>query len=445
MKQNKTITRREFLRKTTTATAAAVAFPHIVPASALGLDGTTAPSNRITIGVIGCGGQARGLTNNAINQDDTHILAVCDVNNRTLDMAKRPVDGYYENDDCTPYRDYRELVARTDIDAVIVGTPDHWHALASVASANSGKDIYCEKPLTHDLAEGQAVVKAVNRNGVVFQTGSMQRADNRFKRACELVRNGYIGKVHHINVGLPDGGHEAWAKEFPPPPDWLDYDFYVGPAQWVPYHEQRLDWNWRWWMDFGGGQMMDWIGHHGDIAHMGMGWDHTGPKKIEPITWHLPDKSNLYDAPKQYEFLATYEGGTTMTVGSMASMPQVYRECGDSGTQWFGEDGRWIFVSRSKIITNPEGLAETELAGSDFRFRKGRNHMRDWLDCIKTRKQPLAHAEAGHRSASIGHLGKIACTLGQTLHWDPATETFSDNNSMATNMLYRPYRGDWAL
>ena len=442
MKVRKQMDRREFLRKAGTLAGGVVAFPYVIPSSALGLDGQTAPSNRITIGSIATGGQARGVLNNALQQQGTQSLAVCDINGRNLAKGKSMVDEYYDNRDCATYHDFRELLARDDIDAVIIATPDHWHAIPSVMAANAGKDIYCEKPLTHDLAEGRAVANAVKRNGVVFQVGSMQRSFGGMKQACELVRNRYIGKIHHINVGLPDGGHQEMVSKFPDPPDWLDYEFYVGPAQWVPYHEKRLDWNWRWWMGFGGSQMMDWIGHHGDIAHMGMDWDHTGPREIEPVLWELPGSTNLYDAPHQYKFNSTYADGTTMTVGSMESMPEVYRKCGDSGTQWFGEDGQWLFVSRGGIKTNPRSLADIKLGGNDFRFRKEGNHISDWLDCIRTRKQPIAHVEAGHRSASIGHLGKIACTLGQTVQWDPETEQFA-NSDMANSMLSRPYRGEW--
>lgn len=438
------LNRRGFLGKAGAFAAGATAFPYIVPASALGLNGATAASNRITIGVIGSGGQARGLTGNAIRQNDTRIAAVCDINKRTLARAKGMVDEFYENKDCLAFHDFRDLLARDDIDAVIIAPPDHWHAIPCVMAANRGKDIYCEKPLTHELAEGRAVVDAVTRNGVVFQTGSMQRAGGQFKRACELVRNGYIGRVHHINVGLPDGGHSKLVSSYPEVPEYLDYEFYVGPAPWIPYHPNRLDWDWRWWMGFGGGQMMDWIGHHGDIAHMGMGWDETGPSEVVPVCWQLPTDSNLYDAPHQYEFTAKYANGVTMTVGSMKRMPEVYRQCGDTGTQWFGENGQWIFVSRGKLLCNPESIADVKLVGSDFRFRKERNHMRDWLDCVKTRRQPLAHVEAGHRSASVGHLGKIACTLGQALKWNPETEQFVDN-AMANRMLSRPYRGEWTL
>ncbi len=441
---NNRIDRRGFLQRAGALAAGAVGVPLIVPATALGLGTSTAPSNRLTIGVIGTGGQARGHLGHVMQQRDVQVLAVCDVNAENLQKAKDIVDPFYENDDVAALHDFREVLARDDIDAVIIGTPDHWHAIACVMAANAGKHIYCEKPLTHELAEGRAVVDAVKRNGVVLQTGSQQRAGYQFKQACELVRNGYIGKVHHINVGLPDGGDRKRVRRYPDVPEHLDYDFYVGPAPWIPYHPDRLDWNWRWWMGFGGSQMMDWIGHHGDIAQMGMGWDDTGPREIASAAWQLPEDSNLYDAPLQYEFTATYADDTTLTVASMQRMPEVFRQNGDTGTQWFGEDGQWIFVSRGGIKCHPESLADITFRGDDFRFRKEGNHMRDWLDCIKTRRLPLAHAEAAHRAASIGHLGKIACTLGQRLEWDPVTETFA-NNPMANNMLSRPYRGAWTL
>ncbi len=444
MKNKQTLSRRGFLKKASTLTAGVAAFPYIIPSSALGLNGKTAPSNKITIGSIATGGQARGVLGACIGQPDTRSIAVCDVNKKNLAKGKEMVDQRYGNTDCATYHDFRELLARDDIDAVIIAPPDHWHAIPCVDAANAGKDIYCEKPLTHDLGEGQAVVAAAKRNGTVFQVGSMQRAGENFKQACELVRNGYLGKITHINVGLPNGNTQQMVSSYPEVPEWLDYDFYVGPAQFVPYHPDRLDWNWRWWMDFGGSQMMDWIGHHGDIAHMGMGWDHTGPETIEPVLWELPKKSNIYDAPHQYQFNNTYADGTTMTVGSGSSMPEEFMKVGGGGTQWLNAEGDWIYVDRGALRASDPELLNIKFSGNDFRFRKERNHMRDWLDCIKTRKQPLAHVEAGHRSASIGHLGKIACTLGQKLNWDPKAETFTDN-TMATNMLFRPYRGEWTL
>ena len=437
----KKMSRRSFVA----AAGAAFAAPYIIPSSALGRAGKAAPSERIVIGVVGTGGQARGLTENAINQKDVQVVAVCDVNKNNLGEGKRLVDEFYGNTDARTYHDYRELCALEDVDAVICGTPDHWHALVCVEAARNGKDIYCEKPLTWSLGEGKAVVEAVRKNKIVFQTGSMQRSDGKFKFGCELVRNGYLGKINHINVSLPDNDNVKWVDSYPEPPEFLDWDFYVGPATWTPFHPDRYDWNWRWWMAFGGGQMMDWIGHHGDIAHMGMGWDETGPVEVESVLWEMGKvRNNLYDAPARYHFNAKYADGTTMMVACASLMPDVFKQCGGMGTQFFGENGQWVYVDRGAIKANPESLLKTKLSRSDFKFDRQPNHVRNWLDCIKTREDPIAPVNAGHRSASIGHLGKIACQLGATLRWDPRTETFPKEPSLNA-LLTRQYRGDWKL
>jgi hypothetical protein len=198
-------------------------------------------------------------------------------------------------------------------------------------------------------------------------------------------------------------------------------------------------------MAFGGGQMMDWIGHHGDIAHMAMGWDETGPVEVEGVRWEMPKgRTNLYDSPEAYHFNCTYADGTTMMVANANSMPDIFKQCGGLGTQFFGENDQWLYVDRGAIKANPESLLATEFTDSDFRFREEGNHMRDFLDCINTREDPIAPVNAGHRSASIGHLGKIACELGATLKWDPATETFVDNPAV-NGLLTRKYRGEWTL
>ncbi|MFP6582217.1 MAG: Gfo/Idh/MocA family oxidoreductase, partial [Candidatus Hydrogenedentota bacterium] len=363
-----TITRRSFLKKASVATAAIA--PTIIPGSALGLDGTVAPSDRIVIGAIATGGQAQSLIRNAVQQPDTQIVALCDINRPKVEGVKKTIDSYYENNDCSIHSDFREVIARDDIDALLIAPPDHWHAIPCIQAAQAGKDIYCEKPLTHTLDEGRAVVNAVKRHGIVFQVGSMQRSDRRMKIACELVQNGYLGKIKHINVGLPDGGHSENATDYPEVPDGIDYDFWVGAAKWTPYHPKRMDWNWRWWMDFGGGQLMDWVGHHGDIAHMGMDWNTRGPKTIESHTWVLPQNSNLYNGPVSYRAELTYKEGTTMTVGSMSVMPKVFTDHNDTGTQFFGENGDWIYVSRGRINSNNKELLDLEFGANDLRFRK---------------------------------------------------------------------------
>jgi len=435
------MSRRRFVQ---TAGSSFLAAPWIIPSVALGKDGVVPPSEKMTAGAIGVGGQGRGLLRHTLSQDDVKVLAVCDVDAHQRDQAKGMVDSRYENKDCQVYSDFRDLLAREDIDMVVIASPDHWHAMLVTHAAAAGKDIYCEKPLSHDLAEGKAMVRAVRRHGVVFQTGSMQRSSGRMKQACEIVRNGYLGKIAHIHVGLPNGGHRTRVSEFLEPPQHLDYDFYVGPALWAPYHPQRCHWNWRWWMGFGGGQMMDWIGHHGDIAHMGMGYDHTGPSVITPVIWDVPSGSNIYDAPAAYRIECAYENGPTLTVASRNELPEVFRNCNDTGTQWFGEDGEWLFVSRGSLRASSDEILQVSFKGSDFRFPSDHDHMRQFLNCVKTRQDPIAPVEAGHRSASIGHLAKIASLLGRRVKWDPVKEEFIED-AMANQLLSRPYRGEWAL
>lgn len=437
---NAPLSRRTFL-----AGVGAAAAPFIIPSSAMGADGETAPSNRINIGVVGTGGQAGGLMENAIKHKQVRIVAVCDVDANRMAEAKKKVDEYYGDTACGTHHDFRELIGRKDVDAVICATPDHWHAMVCVEAALQGKDIYCEKPLTWSLGEGQAVVKAVKENKRVFQTGSMQRSGGQFKLASELVRNGYLGEIKQIYVSLPNFKNAIWADEFPKAPSEIDWEMYVGPATWSPFHPKRYHWDWRWWMAFGGGQMMDWIGHHGDIAHMAMDWDNTGPTQVEGVRWDFEtERNNLYDAPSSYEYHCKYEGGVAMTVANAALMPDDFKKCGELGTMFHGEKGKWLYVDRSGIKASDDAILKTDFKKSDFRFRRTGNHMTDFLECIVSREECIAPVNAGHRSASIGHLGKLACTLGSSFKWDPKDEKVTDNPAL-NSMLTRKYRGDWKL
>lgn len=439
--KSKSMSRRTFMA----GLGAAATAPYIIPNTALGADGEVAASDKINIGLIGCGGQGNGVMGAAMRQKNVIVTAICDVNENNLRKTKKRVNETYGNEDCRTFADYRELCALEDLDAVIVGTPDHWHALNCIEAARNKKDIYCEKPLTWSLGEGVAVKKAVEENGVILQVGSMQRSSSQFKEACELVRNGAIGKISHINVGLPNGGHAKWVDKHPEPPRYLDYDMYVGPAEWTPYHPERLDWNWRWWMGFGGSQMMDWIGHHGDIANMAMDWDETGPKTIEPVVWEFPKaKNNLYDSPERYRTEYTYAGGVTMTVASTNELPEVFTQNKDTGTQFFGDDGEWIYVSRGGMKLSNKDIRKRRGGRKRFQFRKEGNHVKDWINSIITREAPIAPVEAGHRSASIGHLGKLAHMVGTKLEWDPKKESFKGNEAL-DGLLTRKYRGDWSL
>ena len=305
------VSRRRFLRSTALLGAAA-GLPLVVPSSVLGTSGRPSPGNRITLGAIGLGGQGSGNLGGFLGDPRCQVLAVNDVDRNACENARKRVNTFYSNQDCAGYKDFRELVARDDIDVISMATPDHWHAITVIASARAGKDIYGEKPFSHDLREGRAMVSALSQYGRVWQTGSWQRSTGDFRFACELVRNGRIGKVHTVEVGLPTGSPGGNAPFTEPPPQ-LDYDFWCGPSPWAPYSTDRTHWNWRWQMDYGGGQLMDWIGHHGDIAQWGLGTEHTGPVEVSPIYADFP-KTGIWDAATRYRIECTYANGVKMIV-----------------------------------------------------------------------------------------------------------------------------------
>jgi predicted dehydrogenase len=288
------LNRRQFFKKSGLLTAGALAAPAIIPGSALGKSGTVAPSRRITLGCIGVGGMGTGNMRSFLELDDVQVVAVCDLDKNHLKRAKGIVDAKYGNTDCRMYKDFRDLLARNDIDAISMATPDHWHAITSIAAAESGKDIYGEKPLSHCIAEGRAMCNAVQRYGRIWQTGSWQRSVSNFRQAVEIVRNGLIGEVKEVHVGLPQGysfnGSDDDLIVQPPPPE-LDYDFWVGPSPYADYFPAKAHWNWRWQLDFGGGQLCDWIGHHCDIAHWDWTWIMMPPSKSKAAVFsRKPDR-----------------------------------------------------------------------------------------------------------------------------------------------------------
>ncbi|MHC5074699.1 MAG: Gfo/Idh/MocA family protein, partial [Planctomycetota bacterium] len=274
MNKKQRFTRRGFLKKTTGLALGTIAFPYVVPSSALGKAGTVAPSNRITAGMVGWGMQGPGNTAAFLSEKDCQVVAMCDLDEGPLADAVRTINKRNGNQDCTAYHDFREMFAREDIDMVMLAVPDHWHAILAIAAAKAGKDIFGEKPLAHTYAEQQAICRAVKQYGRVWQTGSWQRSERNFRFACELVRNGYIGEIKEVHVGLPAGHNDfsgrASETTFQDPPKELDYNFWLGPAPYAPYCPARVHMNWRWNMDYGGGQLLDWIGHHLDIAHWGL-------------------------------------------------------------------------------------------------------------------------------------------------------------------------------
>jgi predicted dehydrogenase len=430
--------RREFLKHVPLALAGAAAFPTIVKASALGLGGAVPPSDRIVMAGIGFGMQGPSDMRSFLGKSDVQWVAVCDLDDVPLHKARDIVNDHYHTTDCATYKDYRELYARTDLDAVSIAVPDHWHAIVSIAAVRSGLDVYGEKPFTHDLREGRALCDAVKRYGRVWQTGSWQRSEDNFHRACELVRNGRIGKIQRVEVGLPSGFTD-FAKTFGQekienPPPGFDYDTWVGPAPWAPYCKARVHMNWRWNMDFGGGQLMDWIGHHLDIAHWGLGFDLTGPVEVSG-RGEFP-ASGIYNGAKRYWVETRYADGTPIVIAG--GYPEI-----QSGTKWIGEYG-WVWVDRGGFESQPAHLVNEIIGPNETRLYRSRDHSQDFLDSVRSRTLTIAPAEVAHRSASVGHLAVVAIETGRTIKWDPATETVVGDPA-ADRLLSRAYRKPYQL
>lgn len=432
MIKRKEMNRRQFLKNATGITAGAVAFPYIVSSSALGNAGSVAASNRIVMGCIGVGGMGTGDMRGFMSKKEVQVVAVCDVDKSQRDKAKKNVDEKYKNNDCKTYLDFREVIARDDIDSLSLAMPDHWHSIPAVMGAAAGKDIHAQKPLARTIAEGRAICDAVKRYGVIWQTGSQQRSGRDFHRACELVRNGRIGKVTRVEVGLPTGGGSD-NKPIQPIPEGVDWDFWLGPAPWVPYRG-IMHWNWRWMMDYSGGQLTDWAGHHIDIAHWGLDLERTGPVEIEG-TGVYP-KDGIYNVPMEYKFTCKYADGVVMTVANNKQIPQ--------GTKWYGESGKWIYVKRGKLEANPASVLKEVIGPDEIKLYRSRDHKQNFLNCVKSRKETIAPAEIAHRSISIGLLGEIAMLTERKLRWNPDKEIFL-NDEQANRMLSRPMRSPWHL
>ncbi len=428
------IHRRAFIKKSAAAAAGAAAFPYIVSSSSLGLANTVSPSNRITVGCVGLGWMGPANMHNLLGKSDAQVVAVCDVDDNHLKKAQEDVNKKYGNNDCAVYKDFREMFARKDIDAVSLALPDHWHSITAIEAAKAGKDIYGEKPFSHTLREGRAMVEAVEKYGRIWQTGSWQRSQANFHRACELVRNGVLGKLKEVQAGLPSGFYAPKDETIKEPPGCLDYNMWLGPAPYAPYCQARVHINWRWHLDYGGGQLMDWVGHHVDIAHWGLGFDHTGPVEIEG-TGEFPD-SGLWNAATKYHVKLKYPDGTDINIGGGYSGIA-------GGTKWIGENG-FIHVNRGYLNAEPKSLLNEKIGPNDIRIYKSTDHMQNFLDCIKTRRQTITPAETAHRSASTGHLSLISIRLGRKIRFNPETERIIDD-PQAERMLGKSMRSPWHL
>jgi predicted dehydrogenase len=458
------INRRSFLK----AAGAAAMLPRVSWAR-------TAPSNRITIGVIGWGMMGPANTKAFLSLDDCQVVAACDIHTAHLQAAVDTVNAKYGNTDCKAYHDYREMLARDDIDAIMIAVPDHWHAVIATEAANRKKDIYGEKPLAKTIAEQQAIVRAVEKNNIIWQTGSWQRSLPSFHKAAEIVRNGLIGNVTHVEVGLPGAPHDfpntvpalldklallpdkitspaqivpgtpAWDLAVTQPPAELDYETWIGPSKMEPYIDARVYQNWRWNYNTGGGQLLDWIGHHGDIAHWGLGFDSTGPSEVEGHG-DFPAANAVWNAALKYDVECTYRKEVTnypvdvkMTIAG--GSPAIAM-----GTKWIGADG-WVWVDRSGFdASNPDWVKPESLPEQlrKIKLYESAEHRRNFLDCVKSRKPTIAPAQTAHHSTIPGHLGLISMLVGRKLHWDVKQEKILDDPE-ASALLSRPYRAPYRL
>ena len=444
MKQTQqAISRRTFVK----STVAAVAAPYIVPSSVFGAGNRPAPSNRLTMGLVGLGSMGMRHVKGFLQEDDCQIVAVCDVDVLRRREAVKEVNGHYGSGNCAHYNDFRDLIGRGDIDTLCISVPDHWHAALAIDAVRAGKDIYGEKPLALTIAQGREIVEAVDRYKCVWQTGSWQRSTDHFRFACELVRNERIGRLKRVEVGIGPGFKSPGVTEtlyridpqpVMPVPDGFDYQIWLGPAPLAPYTEKRCHWNFRWILDYSGGQVTDWGAHHIDIAHWGMNCDDTGPVEVAG-KGVFPD-DGLWDAAVDYDFECTYGNGLVMRVASNNHCPQ--------GVRFIGDDG-WVHVTRSGVKTDPPDLRKAKIGPDDIHLPRPagdhrQGHRRDFLDCVKTRKTTISPAEIGQRSATVAHLGNIAMILGRRIRWDPKHEQVL-NDPSASRMLDRAMRSPWRL
>ena len=414
-----------------------VTLPYIIPSSALGADGCVAPSNRIVMGCIGVGGKGTGDMRAFLQKKEVQIVAVCDVYADRSSRAANEVNEKYDNRDCAAYNDFREITARDDIDAVTIGTPDHWHAIPAIMAARAGKHIHCQKPLAHDIGEGRAICSVVKRSGVIWLTGSQQRSQHKFRFICELVRNGRIGKVHTVEVGLPTRWQQTCGPQaIQPVPQGLDYDMWLGPAPWAAYTEKRCQsLGWRWIYDYASGLITDWGAHHLDIAQWGMGTERTGPVEIqsEEVVF---GQGGLWNVANRYRVTCKYAEGFTLVVADTDKLRQ--------GIRFIGSEG-WVHVRRGRgLDAHPKSIINSVIGPNEIHLYKSDDHKGNFLDCIGSRSQTVAPVEVAHRSVAIGHLATIAMKTGRKLKWQPDRERFIRDDE-ANHLLSRPMRSPWRL
>ncbi len=423
-------------RKLLAGAAGALAAPYIVPASALGRGPWKAASERLNVGFIGIGNMGGGHLGGFLGDNQVQVVAVCDVDAVKRRSAREQVEKAYAADKpsgtykgCEEYHEYEKLLARPDIDAVLVATPDHWHTIIALHAARAGKDIYCEKPLTLTIREAQAIVAGVRRYGRVLQVGSQQRSESNFRLACELVRSGRIGKLKtvHVNIGMPS--QEKYLPE-EPVREGLDWDRWLGPAPVQPYNAERCSGNygggWRHIRDYSGGMTTDWGAHHYDIAQWGMGMDGNGPVEIIP-----PGKDQKHMTCRYANGVEMYRAGDLEGHGSV------------NGILFTGTDGK-VEVNRGYFRTWPDEVGRTPLGAGDVHLYESPGHRQDWINCIRSRQRPIADVAIGAGTITVCHLTNIAHWLNRPIKWDAAKgEIVGD--AEASRWMDRPKRAPYRL
>ncbi len=433
-----TTNRRSFLLSSLSAAAA----PMVVSSKVF----SDSPNNKITVAFIGVGNNGSNWLTPFLRDDRVKVVAVCDVNAegpgywdntiRGREPARRMVNKFYDQEMCGGYEDYRKVIARKDIDAVYIGTPDHWHAIMAVQAARAKKDIYCQKPLSLTIAEGRVMSDEVKQAGVVFQTGSQQRSDHNFRRACELVLNGRIGKLHTVRCGLPGGapdfGKTAHLTDPEPVPEGFNYSYWLGPAPVDYYCPARVGVNFRWNLNYSGGQITDWGGHHPDIAQWGMGTQYSGPVAIKNAKGRFAEHP-VYNTAVEYYYECEYENGVKLIISN--------KERG--GVTFEGENGS-VWANRGRHDANPKSILDETIGDNEIHLYKSDDHVTNFIDCMITREECVAPVEVAHRSITLAHLGNIALKAGRDLKWDPKKEQFI-NDAGANDLISRSHRQPWTL
>jgi len=434
--KNSFLSRRQFLQRAALA-GGTIALPTLIPASARGADGAVAPGNRITMGCIGVGGRGVAVMRGFLALPQARVVAVCDPYLDRQKAAKKIVDNANKDEACATYGDWREVIARQDIDALLIAPQDHWHGVIASAAVKAGKQMYCEKPLGVSYAESKAIRDAVRGRKLIFQTGTQQRSDRKFRQACELARNGYLGKLHTIEVAAPGPTYKPkyqGSLDPQPVPEGFDWEMWNGPAPKQPYNPGRVAWpDWYLIWDYCAGFIVNWGVHHLDIALWGCPELATQKFELECAADYR--KQGFTDNVNGWSATFTYPGGLRM----------VYKDASQqkSGVKFIGDAG-WVYVDRPTLEASQESLLTLKLKDSDLHLPVSQNHALDFLEAVRQGKDPVADVDAGHRASYFGMIADIAARLKQKVTWDPVKETFIGNRA-AEAMLDRPLRAPWKL